>query len=791
MRLDIDSAVSSLPVVENSVAEVSSDINRVLKQGVAAAQSGDRPMARTLLLNVTEADPKNVDAWLWLASTSEYPEELLVFLNNVLAIDPENSRALTWKSATCSLLAKTHVQRGQTAMQENQKDYAMQCFDKAIETDENCEMAWFWKASLLEDEAEKLTCLERALSLNPANEDTVAAVKNIESERSAAKMHDIKVLASTGDHAQANDILISVLEVEPMNTEAWVLRSHLARSFEDKIDAYENILKIDPSNAFARFGFDFLSELVVSAKPAEPVETESEGATENFAETVNEVSEAEPEWPKDDETVDNFGEPENSVPNDDEVEAAVSAAPEVFEETYPMGVENTEKETISFYGLSESTVDDSQPASAPMAEAQDEFVSEASDLLDLSSSGISETESVSDEVPAANFSPSALSNSPSEVNFFSDQDLMDASRETAERIDPFREVVNGMETPSIDTYDFARESDVYASPFAETQTFKSDSFDYNDSASTDELVTLQETAPTPFQEEGAYSETEPSPLMQQEVRSEQEVVLGHASELAFVESTKPVRLACDFCGAGIDPQSFSCDTCRAVLTLSDLESLLANDSVNRELVQSAVTHMETEWNSRTFTEEELKVLGVGHFNLKNFDMGLAYLQEASRNNPNDVILSSQLNTLAIRLGEIRKQKQDLNSLPKGKTILVVDDSATVRKLISSKLEKCGHNVLCAADGVEAMEIIADVTPDLVLLDIAMPRMDGYQVCKQIRSLDRAKDVPVVMVSGKDGFFDKVRGRMAGSTDHISKPFGPETLMKTLETYLAKDLETGE
>ena len=132
MRLDIESTVSSLPVVESDSTEINSEINRVLKQGVAAAQNGDRPMARTLLLNVVESDPKNLDAWLWLASISEYPEELLGFLENALDIDPENARALTWKTATCSLLAKTHLQRGLTAIEENQREYATQCIDKCL-----------------------------------------------------------------------------------------------------------------------------------------------------------------------------------------------------------------------------------------------------------------------------------------------------------------------------------------------------------------------------------------------------------------------------------------------------------------------------------------------------------------------------------------------------------------------------------------------------------------------------------------------------------------------------------
>ena len=120
----------------------------------------------------------------------------------------------------------------------------------------------------------------------------------------------------------------------------------------------------------------------------------------------------------------------------------------------------------------------------------------------------------------------------------------------------------------------------------------------------------------------------------------------------------------------------------------------------------------------------------------------------------------------------------------GETILVVDDSPTVRKLIAGKLEKCGHEVYCSGDGVEAMDQLASLRPDLILLDITMPRMDGYQVCKLIRGNPEMKDTPVVMISGKDGFFDKVRGRMAGCSGYITKPFGPETLMKAVEAYLS-------
>jgi len=123
-----------------------------------------------------------------------------------------------------------------------------------------------------------------------------------------------------------------------------------------------------------------------------------------------------------------------------------------------------------------------------------------------------------------------------------------------------------------------------------------------------------------------------------------------------------------------------------------------------------------------------------------------------------------------------------------KKVLVVDDNPVSRELIREVLEGPQQRILEAEDGEEALEKVLQEEPDLVLLDITMPRMDGYEVCKQIRSNPAAKDLPVVMISGKDGFFDKVRGRMAGSTGYVTKPFGPETLMKALETYLLPEAQ---
>ncbi len=116
------------------------------------------------------------------------------------------------------------------------------------------------------------------------------------------------------------------------------------------------------------------------------------------------------------------------------------------------------------------------------------------------------------------------------------------------------------------------------------------------------------------------------------------------------------------------------------------------------------------------------------------------------------------------------------------TILVVDDSPTICRLVATTLERRGYRVFTAADGLEALAKMSDMLPDLILLDITLPRLDGYQLCKIIRGNEETKQTPVVMLSGKDDFFDKVKGRMAGAVDYITKPFKPDTLLRAVTKH---------
>jgi twitching motility two-component system response regulator PilG len=119
------------------------------------------------------------------------------------------------------------------------------------------------------------------------------------------------------------------------------------------------------------------------------------------------------------------------------------------------------------------------------------------------------------------------------------------------------------------------------------------------------------------------------------------------------------------------------------------------------------------------------------------------------------------------------------------TILVVDDSPTIRKVVSLILSRRGFEVLVAENGLEALAQMNTTMPSLIFLDITMPRMDGYQLCKIIRNKAQTKTIPIVMLTAKDGFFDKVKGRMAGASGYITKPFNAPQLLDAVDKYLIK------
>ncbi|HEX5805538.1 MAG TPA: response regulator [Macromonas sp.] len=122
-------------------------------------------------------------------------------------------------------------------------------------------------------------------------------------------------------------------------------------------------------------------------------------------------------------------------------------------------------------------------------------------------------------------------------------------------------------------------------------------------------------------------------------------------------------------------------------------------------------------------------------------------------------------------------------------VLVVDDSQTVRVSAQRFLAQAGYEVLLAEDGFDALAKIHDFAPDLVFCDILMPRLDGYQTCAIIRRNARHSQVPVVMLSSKDGVFDIARGRLVGSQEHLTKPFSKEQLLAVAQRLVPNGVGT--
>jgi twitching motility two-component system response regulator PilG len=120
--------------------------------------------------------------------------------------------------------------------------------------------------------------------------------------------------------------------------------------------------------------------------------------------------------------------------------------------------------------------------------------------------------------------------------------------------------------------------------------------------------------------------------------------------------------------------------------------------------------------------------------------------------------------------------------PAGVKVLVIDDSNTIRRSAEIFLAQGGHQVMLAEDGFDALSKVNDHAPELIFCDILMPRLDGYQTCAIIKRNPRFAHVPVIMLSSKDGLFDKARGRMVGSQDYLTKPFTKEQLLKAVQQF---------
>ena len=123
-------------------------------------------------------------------------------------------------------------------------------------------------------------------------------------------------------------------------------------------------------------------------------------------------------------------------------------------------------------------------------------------------------------------------------------------------------------------------------------------------------------------------------------------------------------------------------------------------------------------------------------------------------------------------------------------IMVIDDSSTIRRSAEIFMGQAGYQVVLADDGFDALSKLSDHAPAIVFCDVLMPRLDGYQTCALIKKSPRFQDIPVVMLSSKDGLFDRARGRLAGADEYLTKPFTKDTLLKCVGEHARRRTPAG-
>jgi twitching motility two-component system response regulator PilG len=127
----------------------------------------------------------------------------------------------------------------------------------------------------------------------------------------------------------------------------------------------------------------------------------------------------------------------------------------------------------------------------------------------------------------------------------------------------------------------------------------------------------------------------------------------------------------------------------------------------------------------------------------------------------------------------------------GLKVMVIDDSNTIRRTAETLLKKAGCDVLTADNGFEALPVISAQHPDIMFIDIMMPRLDGYQTCALVKNNPKFRDIPVVMLSSKDGLFDRAKGRVVGAEQYLTKPFTKDDLLGAIRAHLLEQNQDGE
>lgn len=253
---------------------------------------------------------------------------------------------------------------------------------------------------------------------------------------------------------------------------------------------------------------------------------------------------------------------------------------------------------------------------------------------------------------------------------------------------------------------------------------------------------------------------------------------------------------CPFCWSPLNPKAYRCYYCLSTLSIAGALREGTLNQVNIKTLIDAVTRY-TDVLARENNIKAAYYLSLANCNLNKAEEALDLLNQAHRKNPDNQFLAKQLNVVVDHVASRLTSYEDVvtQKTNKGewvkplvskkmKKILVVDDSPTTRKVIALTLKQKGYALVEAQNGLEALSMIDEEHPDLILLDIILPKMDGYKILSIIKKTPELKDTPVILLTSKDGLIHKVKGKLAGSAAYLTKPFEPKELIHAVGKHMS-------